>query len=63
MKNKILLEKFTLGIKDSSVKSPNIILVIEDLNLLIMKTYWWDNIHLMLSYHPHLTLSATYDAT
>jgi hypothetical protein len=28
---------FTLGVRDSSVESPNIMLIIQDLNLLTMK--------------------------
>jgi hypothetical protein len=43
---------FRLGVRDSSVESPNTMLVVEDLNLLTMKILYYINIHLTLSYHP-----------
>ncbi len=43
---------FTIGVRDSSVESLNTILVIEDLNLLIVKILCYTNIYLTLSYHP-----------
>jgi hypothetical protein len=43
---------FTIGVRDSSVESLNTILVIENLNLLIVKILCYTNIYLALSYQP-----------
>jgi hypothetical protein len=57
---------FTLGVKDSSIKSPNTKLVISNLNLFTTKILCQVNIHLILNNHPfnigchlnfHLTLT------